>query len=187
MGLMNLPAISHLLGQLYQCSLHGHPSGVDTGFPQSLGDGFIALAQFDTGHNRLAIFGAQLRQGGLVALNHFLPNRQGKRRCRVVGNVVLEFLLAGLAMRSTKFVSDPICDGLTEIGLKSTVVLRLKGLHVLQGAQHRVLHEILRVGQVSCPTGQASACPSFERAELTGHQLIECFRVACPCPREKLE
>lgn len=55
-------------------------------------------------------------------------------------------------MRTSELIADGIHDGHSQIGVQRAVPGRLKFSKVLQRTEDRILNQVLRIRQVTCPS-----------------------------------
>lgn len=84
-----------------------------------------------------------------------------------------------------QLVADAVEDRLSKVGLQRAVTSVLERRHRANGADQRVLHEVVRIGHVARPSRQPAGSPAREPRKITLEQPVESDFVAVPGLLEK--
>jgi hypothetical protein len=78
----------------------------------------------------------------------------------------------------SQLVPHPVQHRLAEVGLERASAVGLELPDPLHCLEQGILDEIVRVGQLAGPDGQASACPAAERQPVPRDQAVERLGIA---------
>ena len=83
-------------------------------------------------------------------------------------------------------VEDAVHDGLAQVGLERAFVLDVDAIEPLERLQHRVLYQIVGLGEISCPAGQPAAGPASQRRGVASEESVEGGPIALLCKGDQL-